>query len=85
MPMPDPMRDGEDELYHLLSCADALHCENPLKVEEDWIRDYHLLLQGHIRAADFAFIRAIYPDKPKLAAYEKPFSYTFRKESGVKR
>lgn len=61
MPMPDPMRDGEDELYHLLSCADALHCENPLKVEEDWIRDYHLLLQGHIRAADFAFIRAIYP------------------------
>ena len=59
--MPDPMRDGEDELYHLLSCADALHCENPLKVEEDWIRDYHLLLQGHIRAADFVFIWAIYP------------------------
>lgn len=33
---------GKEELYHLLSCANVLHCENPLKVEEDWINDYHL-------------------------------------------
>ncbi len=31
---------GKDELYHLLSCANVLHCENPLKVEEEWIKDY---------------------------------------------
>lgn len=33
---------GKDGLYHLLSCAQVLHCENPLKVEDDWIREYHL-------------------------------------------
>ena len=33
---------GKDELYHLISCANVLHCENPLKVEDDWIRDYGL-------------------------------------------
>lgn len=33
---------GSDELYHLISCANVLHCENPLKVERDWIRDYNL-------------------------------------------
>ncbi len=33
---------GKDNLYHLLSCASVLHCENPLKVEADWIQDYGL-------------------------------------------
>ena len=33
---------GKEELYHLISCAKALHCENPIKVEDDWIRDYNL-------------------------------------------
>lgn len=33
---------GKEELYHLISCASVLHCENPLKVEHDWIDDYHL-------------------------------------------
>ena len=33
---------GRDGFYHLLSCAGALHCENPLKVEHDWIEDYSL-------------------------------------------
>ena len=33
---------GKDELYHLLSCANVLHCENPLKVEDDWINNYNL-------------------------------------------
>ena len=33
---------GRDELYRLISCAEALHCENPLKVEADWINDYEL-------------------------------------------
>ena len=26
---------GKDELYHLISCASVLYCENPLKVELD--------------------------------------------------
>ena len=33
---------GRDGLYHLISCAEVLHCENPLKVESDWINDYEL-------------------------------------------
>lgn len=33
---------GKDNLYHLLSCASVLHCENPLKVEMDWIQEYGL-------------------------------------------
>ena len=33
---------GQNELYHLISCANVLHCENPLKVEEDWINAYEL-------------------------------------------
>lgn len=33
---------GQSGLYHLISCANVLHCENPLKVEEDWIGDYNL-------------------------------------------
>ena len=26
----------------MISCAEVLHCENPLKVESDWIKDYEL-------------------------------------------
>lgn len=33
---------GKDELYHLISCANVLHCENPKKVEEEWIENYKL-------------------------------------------
>lgn len=33
---------GRDGLWHLMSCAEVLHCENPLKVEDDWIKDYSL-------------------------------------------
>ena len=33
---------GRDELYHLISCAKAFHCENPLDVEQHWISDYKL-------------------------------------------
>jgi hypothetical protein len=33
---------GKDNLYHLISCAGVLHCENPLKVENDWIEEYQL-------------------------------------------
>ena len=39
---------GRDGLYHLLSCANVLHCENPLKVEEDWISDYDLKTGDYI-------------------------------------
>ena len=35
-------RIGKDELYHLISVANVLHCENPLQVEDDWIEEYHL-------------------------------------------
>lgn len=33
---------GKDGLYHLISVANVLHSENPLKVEDDWIKDYDL-------------------------------------------
>lgn len=33
---------GKEEMNHLISCANVLHCENPLKVESDWINDYNL-------------------------------------------
>ena len=33
---------GEDELYHLLSLANVIHCENPQKIESDWIENYSL-------------------------------------------
>ena len=33
---------GSDNLYHLLSCAETLHCLNPLQVESDWISEYEL-------------------------------------------
>lgn len=38
---------GSDNLYHLLSVANVLHSENPLKVADDWIKDYNL------KAGDF--------------------------------
>jgi len=38
---------GRDNLYHLLSVANVLHSENPLKVADDWITDYNL------KAGDF--------------------------------
>ena len=33
---------GEQEMYHLLSCANVLHCENSDKVAYDWKHDYSL-------------------------------------------
>lgn len=38
---------GKKNLYHLISCANVLHCENPLKVEDDWINDYHLKMGNY--------------------------------------
>ncbi len=37
---------GKDELMRVLSLANVLHCENPLKVENDWIEEYELE-EGH--------------------------------------
>ena len=31
---------GEKNLYHLLSCAQALHCDNPEKVARECVNDY---------------------------------------------
>ena len=42
---------GKDGLYHLISVANVLHSENPLKVEDDWIRDYELT-EGDFDIAD---------------------------------
>ena len=33
---------GKDEMYHLISVANVLHAENPLSIEEDWIKSYEL-------------------------------------------
>lgn len=33
---------GKEELQHLLSVANVLHAENPLDVEDAWIKDYSL-------------------------------------------
>ena len=33
---------GKTGLHHLLSVANVLHAENPLKVENDWIKEYNL-------------------------------------------
>ncbi len=33
---------GKENLYHLISVANVIHSENPLKVEDDWINDYKL-------------------------------------------
>lgn len=33
---------GKEELYCVLSIANVLHSENPLKIESEWIEEYHL-------------------------------------------
>ena len=33
---------GYEELVKKISVANVLHCENPLKVVDEWIRDYRL-------------------------------------------
>lgn len=33
---------SKDEWKHLISIANVLHCENPLKIEEEWIEAYEL-------------------------------------------
>lgn len=35
---------GRDEWLRLISLADVLHCENPQKIEAEWIEDYQLEL-----------------------------------------
>lgn len=33
---------SKEEWLRLISLANVLHCENPIKVEDDWIKDYQL-------------------------------------------
>lgn len=33
---------NRDDLYHLLSCAEVLHCENFDKTADSWVHDYNL-------------------------------------------
>lgn len=42
---------GKENMYHLISCANVLHCENPLQVESDWINEYKLT-QGDFDISD---------------------------------
>ncbi len=32
----------KDSMYHLLSCAPVLYCENPKKVEDEWISEFNI-------------------------------------------
>ena len=32
----------KDEWVRLISLANVLHCENPLKIEDEWIEEYEL-------------------------------------------
>lgn len=34
---------SKQEWVRLISLANVLHCENPLKVEDEWIEEYHLV------------------------------------------
>lgn len=37
---------SKEEWRHLISLANVLHCENPSKVENEWIEVYHLKCDG---------------------------------------
>lgn len=34
---------GKNEWRRLISLANVLHCENPLKIEEEWVDEYQLM------------------------------------------
>lgn len=42
---------GKQNLEHLISVANVLHCKNPIEVEDEWISDYKLE-NGNINVAD---------------------------------
>lgn len=42
---------GQQELTRLICLANVLHCENPLKLEEEWIKEYSLQ-KGNFHIAD---------------------------------
>lgn len=51
---------GRNELHHLISVANVLHCENPLKVEDDWIENYNLQNSDYdIAQVDHELVRSI--------------------------
>ncbi len=51
---------GKEGLYHLISVANVLHCENPQKVENDWIKDYHLESSDYdITKVDYELVSSI--------------------------
>ncbi len=51
---------GKEGLYHLISVANVLHCENPLKVENDWIKDYGLENSNYdVTKVDRELVRSI--------------------------
>ena len=35
---------AKDEWERLISLANVLHCENPLKIEDEWIEEYKLVI-----------------------------------------
>lgn len=36
-------RIPREEWLHLISVANVLHCENPLKIEDEWTKEYNLV------------------------------------------
>lgn len=54
---------GKKELTRLISLANVLHCENPLKIEDEWIKDY-ALKQGNF---DVTNVNSELVDSPPTA------------------
>ena len=42
---------GKENLNHLISVANVLHCKNPLDVEDEWIDEYRLE-EGNLNITD---------------------------------
>ena len=73
---------GRDGLYHLLSCANVLHCENPLKVEEDWIKDYNLKAGDYDVTAVDQELASIIPSPLDMGAvYQRSEEHTSELQS----
>lgn len=72
---------GKDEIYHLICCAKALHCENPKQVEQDWI-DYYKLTEGEFDITDVDKELAMVIPRPNQMGkvYSKLITNTMEKD-----
>ena len=52
---------AKDEWVRLISLANVLHCENPLKIEDEWIEEYKLEKGNFdITDVDLELVESIY-------------------------